>query len=200
MISNYERGDILRFCAIIQASGFSRRMGLDKLKLLIRGKELYKHVLDEVIKVQFEQYILVSKDTEILSYGRELGMDTIYNPDAITGQSKSIVLAVNHMAEVDAMMFFVADQPFLTANTIKKLMDAYSKTDKSIIVPLYNGVRSNPCVFSSKYKSELQNLSGEERGGLIIKNHIDEVEYVNIESEVEGVDIDTPEDYEKYAK
>ena len=190
----------MRFCAIIQASGFSKRMGRDKLKLLINGKQMYKHVLDEVVKVDFDQYILVSKDPDILDYGSKLGIDTIYNEFAEEGQSSSIILAMQYMADVDAMMFLVSDQPFLTASTIDKLKSEFTKTNKGILVPIYNGIRSGPCIFSSKYKSELQNLKGEERGGLVIKNHEDDVEFVDIDSEIEGVDIDTVEDYEKYSK
>ncbi len=188
----------MRICAVIQASGMSKRMGTDKLRLPVKGMEMYKYIIKEVSKAKLDKVILVSKDEEILDYGKKHGFSTIINVDYKMGQSRSIVLAMQEMKDFDAIMFFVADQPFLKVETIEKLIEEFGKTAKSIVIPLYNGKRGSPVIFSSIYKEDLMALKGEERGRLIIEKHLSDVEFIDIEDGLQGIDIDNMEDYERY--
>lgn len=188
----------MRICAVIQASGMSKRMGTDKLRLPVKGVEMYKYIIKEVSKVKIDKVVLVSKDEEILKYGSAHGFTTVLNRDYDLGQSRSIVLALNELVDFDAIMFFVADQPFLKADTIEKLIEEFKKTSKSIVIPLYDGKRGSPVIFSSIYKEDLMALKGEERGRLIIEKHISDVEFIDISDGIQGVDIDDIDDYERY--
>ena len=105
---------------------------------------------------------------------------------------------MQELKDFDAIIFFVADQPFLKAETIEKLIEEYEKTAKSIVIPLYNGKRGSPVIFSSIYKEDLMALKGEERGRLIIEKHLSDVEFIDIEDGLQGIDIDNMDDYERY--
>ena len=45
--------------AVILASGFSKRMGCNKLLLPVEGKAMIAHVFDAVRQVEFEQTVVV---------------------------------------------------------------------------------------------------------------------------------------------
>ena len=95
-------------------------------------------------------------------------------------------------------MFFSCDQPFLTSNTIKKILQNF-KT-KGITIPEYNGKRSLPVIFGENFKDELLKLEGDTGGKTVISNHQDKIKIVEIENPDEGKDIDTKEDYEMLKK
>ena len=46
--------------AVILASGFSKRMGCNKLLLPVEGKAMIAHVFDAVRQVEFEQTVVVT--------------------------------------------------------------------------------------------------------------------------------------------
>ena len=114
------------------------------------------------------------------------------NPHA--GISESIKLGIKKLKSCDAYMFFTGDQPELTIETIKKIMDKAGR-DK-IIVPRYNRKNGSPVLFGADFRDELLSLEGDTGGKQIIKRYVNNVEYLDIENPREGFDIDTKEEYE----
>ena len=55
---------------------------------------------------------------------------------------------------------------------------------------------SNPKIFSSRYRDELMNLSGDTGGRQIIASHSDDLLLVEAADEIETIDIDTNETLE----
>lgn len=188
----------MKICAVIQASGMSKRMGKDKLRLPVKGLAMYKHIINEVSKINFDKALIVSKDFEILEYGKAQGLIPVLNEEYEEGQSRSIVLSLKELKDFDAVMFMVSDQPFLKAETIEYLIEEYKKIGSGILLPLYKGKRGSPVLFSSKYADELMSLKGEERGRSVINKYIYDVAFVEIDDELQGIDIDNIEDYERY--
>lgn len=180
--------------AIIMASGFSRRMGENKLKLSIDGKEMYKYTLDLVAKSKLEPKILVTNDEEILAYGKKLGLSTYENPLAQEGKSGSITIGVeNTPKEVEGYMFFVCDQPFVSLETLEAITAAFRKNPDCIAVPFYEGKRGAPMLFPSKYREGLLSLTKDQGGVVLLKGA--PVTEVAIPRGWEHIDIDTPKDY-----
>ena len=58
-------------------------------------------------------------------------------------------------------------------------------------------VLGQPVYFPAAFKAELLALTGDHGGRTIIRNHPDRVCYVPIDNIRQGVDVDTPEGYEK---
>ncbi|MDO5713313.1 MAG: nucleotidyltransferase family protein [Tissierellia bacterium] len=182
--------------AIVMASGLSRRMGENKLKLLIDGKEMYKYTVDLVAEMDFRPKILVSNDKDILEYGKEKGFEVFDNPNAHIGKSESIRIGVENSPEkLEGYMFFVCDQPFVSKETVEKITETFQKDPTKITVPYYDGKRGAPMLFPANTKEGLLALKGDEGGVLLLKDH--PVEKVVIEEGLEHTDIDTPKDYEK---
>lgn len=102
--------------------------------------------------------------------------------------------------EPDAYVFFVADQPWLserTAETFLEFMKKVSGEDREshpIGCISCLGEPGNPVWFSAFYKDELLALSGDRGGKRVMKAHMDQVHFFEVEEERELWDVDTLED------
>lgn len=183
--------------AIIMASGFSNRMGTNKLLLSYKGKCLIEHILDKVMCCSFNQTILVAKDEQILRFGIDRGMNVVQNNQADRGISESIKLGILHTSEADGYAFFTGDEPLLDIMTIKHLLTCFNQNQGMIIVPSYQMKRGNPVIFPQKYKKDLLTLKGDGGGRSIINQNIDGVRFLEVAEPSIIWDIDTVEDYQK---
>ena len=188
----------MKISAIILASGFSKRMPQNKLKLLIREKKVYQYIIDNIEKIEFAKKIIVTNDEEISFYASQKNILAIPNARAEEGKSASIKKGVENSEDVNAYMFFVADQPFLTVPTIKNLMEFYCKNKDYIIYPKYGNDRGSPVILPSRYKNELLNLEKDKGGASLINEN--NSKFLIIENTIEGFDIDDTESYEKLVR
>jgi molybdenum cofactor cytidylyltransferase len=179
---------------IILASGFSRRMGENKLLLEIEGEKIIEKVIKACKKSDLESIILIYREERVRNIGDKYNLKTIYNPKANLGQSEAMKLGIRNSGNSEDYMFFVGDQPFLSYELINLLIEEYKKSKSSILIPYYNENRGMPMIISSKYKNELLNVVGDKGARDIVNKYIKEVTKVYIKEEKQGIDIDTPED------
>lgn len=178
----------MKISAIIMASGLSERMGKNKLLLELKGKKIYEYVYDLMDKVSFDQVILVSSYDELLEDAKKRGYTAVYNDNNIIGKSSSIKLGINNAKKDNALMFFVADQPLLTSQTVEKLIKAYEENE-FITYPKTDKRRGAPVIFPSKYRQDLLDLKYDEGGMLLVKG--EDKNEVQIDDVKELWDIDT---------
>ena len=82
--------------------------------------------------------------------------------------------------------------PFITADMINRLVDAYSPTDdRMIVVPKVNGKRGNPVLWDASFFSELQALTGDVGAKHLIAEHENLVAEVEFDNDAPLTDIDT---------
>jgi len=183
---------------IILASGFSRRMGEEKLLLAIKGVPMVERVIKAAHASQLDELILVYQRYEIKEIAEKYGIKTVFNRHADRGQSSAVKLGVrSSLPDTDGFMFLVGDQPYLNASTINKLIAVFKQDYPFIVVPVYNGTRGNPVIFPLTAKKELRALKGDCGGRIIIDRMKDRVKLVSIAKTLVGIDIDTSEAYEK---
>lgn len=184
--------------AIILASGFSKRMGTNKLLLKIGGIPVIERVITAVLKSPAGETLLVYNDEEVKITGERFDVKTVFNPLPQLGQSESIKVGISAANQKsDAYMFFVGDQPYINENIISLLIDMFYSRDYDAVFPLYNGRRGNPVIFSSRLKNELLNLKGDTGGRIILERLNEKIGRVPISDEMAGMDIDTFEDYKR---
>lgn len=179
------------------AAGNSRRFGENKLLYLWNEKPLYTfglQCLQEVVQKRNDCTLtVITQYEEIVHYAKEHGIKVVTSPDSVKGMSYSIQAAIESLQEYekdDFLMFQVADQPFLTCDTICKLLDCVDKNTETASL-ICNGQPGNPTIFSVSLISELLDLTGDEGGRKVIYNHI--CQYVEIEDKKELFDVDTRE-------
>lgn len=181
--------------AIIMASGFSKRMGENKLLLDYKGISIIEHVFKEVSKSNFKEVTLVSQYKEVLKIGKEYNFKCIKNNNADIGQSESIKLGIKNSSNCDGYMFFVGDQPKIRSEMINMLINKFEENKDKIVIPKSNNRTGNPVIFPYNKKEELLLLKNDEKGKKIINNS-SEIIYLEVDEEL-LFDIDTKKDYER---
>lgn len=176
------------------ASGLSKRMGENKLLLEFKGKKLYEHTFDLVDSLNFSEVILASSFEEILKDGQSRGYKAIMNENNEEGKSASIKIGIENSNEDNPLIFFVADQPLLSKESVEKLIKTYEKNEV-ITYPFVNRRRGAPVIFPNTFRSALHSLKGDAGGMALVKDN--PVNEVQIKDERELMDIDTYESYEE---
>lgn len=180
---------------IVMASGRSTRMGRYKLLLKYKGKYLIEYVLDAVSKSNLEDKIVVTGNETIAELAQTRDLKVVKNSQTYMGQSQSIKLGLKAASKISGYAFIIGDQPFLNESLINKLIEKFEKNQDKFIVPIYKGRRGNPVIFPWKYRNELLALNGDLGGKTILKNHEDNIFFVEVDEEYFLWDIDTEKDY-----
>jgi molybdopterin-guanine dinucleotide biosynthesis protein A len=130
-------GSYNKISAIILASGFSNRMGRNKLLLPINNLPMIEHLFKALENIGFLEVIVVTQYEKVKILSKKYGFTPIINNDATKGISESIRLGVNYADTKSNLMFFNGDQPYLRKETIEKIIN--SRKEDSIIVPTIDG-------------------------------------------------------------
>ena len=183
----------MKIGAVLLCSGLSRRMeNKNKLLIKIDNKPMFQYNVDNVIRCDFDEIVAVTAYDEIEKYCLRKGIKTIRNSNSQLGQAQSIKLGTKALYDMDAIAYFVCDQPFLSCNSIMKLKNNIQ--ENGITVPVCEGNSYSPCIFSKKYFDLLLTLEGDKGGKSIIKNNTDYVNYVYFTDKKEFFDIDNLDD------
>lgn len=183
---------------IILAAGNSRRFGSNKLLHSIEGIPMYQSTLEKVLNIRkkhenlISSICIVTQYPEIKKTAEQAGTDVIMNPHPEKGISSSIKLGLEASLKTDACLFMVADQPWLKADTIEKLIILFYESAKGMAAVANKGEPGNPCIFSSKYYTELMALTGDKGGKKVMKRHFEDVALLEISDKKELTDVDVP--------
>ena len=158
---------------IILAAGNSRRFGSNKLLYSIEGKPMYRHVLEQTLKVKqlleeqertlkvknpLEQQkrtgrckiVLVTQYDEIQQEAKKHGILVLRNPHPEEGITSSMKLGLLASLDSEACLFTVADQPWITAATMSDLIHAWlisskeEHADKASAYSKYRNQKEHP--------------------------------------------------------
>ena len=158
----------MKICAVIMASGFSKRAGFNKLLYIIDGKPMARHILDTLRCISFHRVVVVTRFPELAAWADELGYTPVWNDAAEEGQASSIRLGVSAAPDCDAYMFFPADQPHITAGTVRAIIKEFERGGDSVVIPVYDGRRGSPVIFPSRLAGALGALTGDTGGRSVI--------------------------------
>jgi molybdenum cofactor cytidylyltransferase len=200
-----------RTAAVILAAGTSSRMGEERNKLLLplHHRPVLAHVIEAVLGSRARPLVLVLgyQAREVRAHiQRELKegeLEVIENPDYAQGQSTSMkaglraLLSGAHQNELDSVIFLLGDQPMITSAMIDKLIALKEESGKRIVLPLYQGQRGNPVIFSLDLAPELLRVNGDEGGRAVLKRHPDEIATLEMGEEAANFDVDTWEAYQE---
>jgi molybdenum cofactor cytidylyltransferase len=184
--------------AIVMASGFSTRMGENKLLMKYKNKTIIENTLDTLKEINFKEVIVVSQYKEVLSIANRYKFKTVLNNNAYIGQSESIKLGIKNSSQCYGYMFFVGDQPLLDKNDINEMIKCFENNKDNIVIPIYENKKGNPVIFPICLKEKLLMLKNEEKGKKVIGNY-DKIKYTKVGKET-LLDIDTKKDYESLIK
>lgn len=180
---------------ILLAAGSSKRFNGNKLLHLLQGKPMYQHIADQIDRLPanvFTQKLVVTQYKEIMKDLEGRGYGIVENHESQRGISYSIRLALNGVENGEtSLCFAVCDQPYLKAETIKRLVDGWRRSGKGLGCLSYQGEPGNPVIFSECYRKELLALEGDVGGRKVLRRHLDDVFFYEANDTKELTDMDT---------
>ena len=189
--------------AIILAAGESRRMGVqNKLLLQIDSEVLIRKFVKSVSNSLVDAVLVVVgfEAEKIKAVLHDQSVKFVENPSYEEGMTTSIQSGVKASSnESTGLMICLADMPFAETSDLNLLIQAfndYRSTESSlIIVPVFQGKRGNPVLFSEEFRDKILTHKGEGCRE-IVRQFPHYVKEVCMENDNLLRDIDTPEDYE----
>jgi molybdenum cofactor cytidylyltransferase len=179
---------------IILAAGLSTRMKTDKLSIVVRGRTVLQRVMGAATGSGLTSIHLVTSDRLAKSV-KSPRVNIIINPAPACGMSSSMRLGISSLSErAVGAMIMLGDQPLITSTVIDMLLTKFDENPNNIIVPLKHGTRTTPVIFPEELFSELAEVTGDQGGRTVLKNHQDLILGVEMSSHYNDLDIDRPED------
>lgn len=189
--------------AVVLAAGESKRMGEAKLLLPFGEKTIIETVIDNVIQSKVEKILVVlGSDRETIEQKiKNYSLKIAFNPDFRSGMLSSVHAGFRALPEnAQAALVVLGDQPSISTSVIDELIDAYRRTRKGIVLPVYKSERGHPVLIDMKYRSEIENLSPDIGLRGTVYNHPEDILEVEVKSQSVLRDIDYIEDYKKELK
>jgi molybdenum cofactor cytidylyltransferase len=170
-------------------------MGVQKLLLPFGNEPLVRRAVRQVSDAGFDDVLVVlgSEYKATLAALDGLAVRHALNVDFASGMGSSFRTAVEHLADSTAAMFALADQPFVTANEYRMVIDTYRQHASPIVSVRYGEVMAPPHLFDREFFPELAQLQHGARP--VLQRHVDRAVILRFPPDL-LVDIDTPQDYE----
>ena len=186
----------LRVAGLVLAGGASRRFGGGKLLHRLNDRTLIEAALEAPLHAGLSEVVVVTGayHAELAPLLERLAVRVVHNPDWPEGMSTSLRAGVALLAEADAVVVCLADQPDLPADVIAALVQTYRQSGAKIVAPSVAGVRKNPVLFDRSLFADLLGVQGDEGGRSVIKRHQSAVVQVPFDQAAWFRDIDIPAD------
>jgi molybdenum cofactor cytidylyltransferase len=181
---------------VVLAAGEGRRFGGTKQIALLRGKPLAQHPIDALAAADLDEILVVTgHEAEIVEAALSLPHHGwfVRNPDYRDGQATSLAAAFHEVSDAsEAAVVLMADQPGITADDIRALIDRFLATRKRIVrLRFIDG--PGPALLSREVYAEAGHLRGDVGARVLIASNPDWVEEISIDRPTPP-DIDSPGD------
>jgi molybdenum cofactor cytidylyltransferase len=183
---------------IILAAGESKRMGKMKQLLPLGHTTILEQVVDNFLSSKAEEVIVVvgHKGREIIKKIGQRPIKIVLNPLYNQGMSTSIISGLGLVSKkAQGIMLALGDQPFINSSTINSLIEVFCRHNRNIIIPVFQGKRGHPVIFSEIYREHLLALNGDFGGREVIARSPGDVLEVKVMCCGVINDIDTPKEY-----
>ncbi len=184
--------------AIVLAAGRSTRMGgPNKLLAELSGKKLVRIATEQALASRASEVIVVTgHQAELVEQALEgLKVKFVRNPDFAGGLASSVkagITAVPHTA--DGALICLGDMPLIDAKLMDRLIETFDPDRGNLIaIPVADGRRGNPVLWSRRFFGELLTLDGDVGARHLIAKHAEAVAEVPVDGEGAFLDIDTPQ-------
>jgi len=186
---------------IILAAGSSSRLGQPKQLVKFRGKTLLQQTIDHADNFDFSPKILVlgANQDQITEQISLKNFQPVFNKGWNEGIASSLRVGITKAkilnTEIEHILILLSDQPFVSEELIKKLLESHSSVSNGITACKYGEAIGVPAIFSSHFFPDLLALEGDQGARKLIMKSQSEI---NIVPFLDGYfDVDTPEDLDK---
>ena len=187
----------MKIGCVLLAAGAGKRFGGGKLLYEIDGEPMIARAMRLYGAFDFSARVCVTRsEAEVIQrYAHESGFPVVINPDPERGVGTSVAIATEAILakepHLDGILYAVADQPYLTKESVAQLLAAFEAHSHDIVSLAFGERRGNPAVFPAAFYPELCALKQDVGGGAVIKRHPERLTLVEAGTARELDDIDT---------
>jgi molybdenum cofactor cytidylyltransferase len=185
--------------AIVLAAGAGLRFGGTKQVVDVRGKPLAQHTIDAAAAAGLDEIVVVlGHDAERVRSALRLPSSgrVVTNAAYATGMASSLAEGLRAADPAsEAAVVLLADQPGITAEHVRALVDAFTAR-RAAIVRLRFRTAPGPALLAREVWDEAKALEGDVGARVLIERHPELVEEIDVGGEAR-TDVDVPEDLEE---
>jgi molybdenum cofactor cytidylyltransferase len=189
--------------AIVLAGGKSSRMGRAKASLPAGdGHTFLSRIVGTLIEAGVDDVVVVvghEGDTVARIFTASgLAARFVVNPDHERGQLSSLIagLAVVDRPGVEAVLVTLVDVPFVSAATVRAVLEAYRRTRVPVVRPTRGIEHGHPLVIDRALFERLRHADPAEGAKPVIRAHASAAGDLAIDDPGAFTDIDTQAEYE----
>ncbi|MGC1606923.1 MAG: nucleotidyltransferase family protein, partial [Candidatus Acidiferrum sp.] len=129
--------------------------------------------------------VVLGADADPISKEIKLSPDEIVvNDDWEKGQLSSIQAALHSLPpQTDGIVLFLIDHPLISSSLVDELIETFYTSGKSIVLPVYEGRRGHPVIFSAALYQELMSAPLETGARSVVWAHSGQVQIVQTNEE-----------------
>ncbi len=182
--------------AVILAAGSSSRLGQPKQLLKYEGDALVRRTAEAALAAGCDPVAVVVGVArgKVAAALNDLAVLIVPNDDWERGLGTSIRAGVARLQESDALFLLVCDQPFVSADSLCRLLSAQQETQKPMAASAYSGTIGVPALFTRACFAQLLSLGDEEGAKVLLASRPNDVAQVDFPPG--SIDIDTPGDFQ----
>jgi molybdenum cofactor cytidylyltransferase len=116
------------------------------------------------------------------------------------GQLSSLLIGLGAVDRpgVSAVLVTLIDVPLVSAETVRAILKAYRESGKAIVRPTKGTQHGHPVLFDRSLFQELRRADPKTGARSVVHAHAADVLNVEVADEGAFIDIDTPNDYERF--
>jgi|KBSSwiStaDraftv2_1062776.scaffolds.fasta_scaffold340352_2 molybdenum cofactor cytidylyltransferase len=195
--------------ALVLAAGKSSRMGRTKALLSVGSSgETFLHRIIRVLREGGADAVVVVIGGDAAAVRASLPRDdaqisAVENPRYEEGQLSSLLVglaaAEQRHDNVEAVMMTLVDLPLISAATVRAVRDAFLANPGAPLVRPRRGARhGHPVIFNRSIFGELRRADPSTGAKPVVHAHAAEEVNVDVDDEGAFIDIDTPQDYDRF--
>ena len=195
--------------ALVLAAGKSSRMGRTKALLSVGSSgETFLHRIIRVLREGGADAVVVVIGGDAAAVRASLPRDdaqisAVENPRYEEGQLSSLLVGLaaveRRYDNPDAVMMTLVDLPLISEATVRAVREAFLANPVAPLVrPRRGGRYGHPVIFNRSIFGELHRADPSKGAKPVVHAHAAEEVNVDVDDEGAFIDIDTPEDYERF--